>query len=178
MNKVVSVAILALLGVTSAVKVRFNEDLYDDDEDTRETLKSIATAEKAHNYKFNGISKEEEKVLINSKSQLHFDDSEDFVANHPRKTSMFAGLNADMRYPEARPIGEILMQFEDSVLTQNNDEDEYNQTLESIAQVETQMGSNMKVPSADEKNYQIHGNKYENILADNGRVYMEEIDEA
>lgn len=179
MNKIISVAVLALLGTTAAIKLRDSDNLFEDDEDTKETLKSIETAEKAHNYKFNGISKEEEKVLINSKNMLSFDESENFVGMKPKKYE-FLELDQQMNYPEARPIGEILMQFEDDVFanTNINDEDDMRDTLDSIAQAERSMGREMNAPKSDEKFYEIHGNKYENLLADNSRVYMNEIEEA
>ena len=110
MNKIISVAILALLGATSAIKLSSSDDLYDDDDDTRETLKSIETAERAHNVKFNGISKEEEKVLIGSKSSLNFDENETFIANKPLRSN-YIGISQEVSYPEARPISEVLLQF-------------------------------------------------------------------
>ena len=40
------------------------------------------------------------------------------------------------------------------------------------------MGKEMKTPAENEKNYELHGNKYENLLQDNNRIYMNDIDEA
>jgi hypothetical protein len=180
MKYIVSIAILALLGSTNAIRVR---DFDDDDEDTRETLKSIETAEKAHNVKFEGLSKEDEKVLINSKNMLNFDDHENFKSIGPQK-QMFLGLQQQINYPEARPIGEVLMQLRDedqdmSYVAQNvDDQDEISSTLDSIKDVERQTGKEMKAPVADEKFYEIHGNKYENLMADNNRVSIDEIDDA
>lgn len=108
MKYIVSLAILALLGSNNAIRVRDFDD--EDDEDTRETLKSIATAERAHNVKFEGLSKEEEKVLINSKSQLNFDSNENFQSIGPKKYNLLA-LDQQINYPEARPIGQVLMQM-------------------------------------------------------------------
>jgi len=36
----------------------------------------------------------------------------------------------------------------------------------------------MKAPIENEKYYEIHGNKYENLLASNDHVYINEIEEA
>jgi len=51
-------AVLALLGYANAVKLR-GDDLIDEEaEEIANTQKSIQVAEKAHGYKFNGITKE------------------------------------------------------------------------------------------------------------------------
>jgi hypothetical protein len=142
MNKLLSIAVLALLGSTTAYKLRYNDaDDLDADEDTAETLRSIATAEKAHNTKFAGISKDEEKLLLKEKSSLNFDEEGDFDANHPRFS--YVGISEVPSYPEARPIGEVLMQLKDAELVQDNqilsgsnDEDEMASTLDSISQAE------------------------------------------
>jgi len=128
MNKIISVAVLALIGMTAAIKLK-DDDLFDNDDDTKETLKSIEVAEKAHNFKFNGISKEEEKVLIGSRNNLQFDDTENFIANKPKKANLL-GIKNHYSYP--RPIDEMLMQISENVLTGTNDEDEVHDTMESI----------------------------------------------
>lgn len=97
---------------------------------------------------------------------------------------MYLGIQQQINYPEARPIGEVLMQLRDedqdmSFVAQNtNDEDEISSTLDSIKDVENATGQSMKAPVADEKFYEIHGNKYENLMADNNRISTAEIDDA
>ena len=177
MNKII--AVLALLGSTVAINLKDSDDLYSDD-DTAETLQSIQTAEKAHNVKFQGLSKDEEKVLIESKNLIKFDDDENLQIDAPKKVS-FLGLQT-FAYPEARPIGEVLMQlgFEDSLLANTGDDafDEMTTTMESLAETEKSMGKQMKAPVVNEKFYEIQGNKYENFLADNDRISLDEIEEA
>jgi hypothetical protein len=74
----------------------------------------------------------------------------------------------------------MLMQFEDNTMsaTEQNDEEDIGSTMDSIKQAEKSIGSEMKVPVANDKFYEIHGNKYENLMADNARFSMSEIDEA
>jgi hypothetical protein len=141
MNKIV---LLALLGLTTAIRIRDDSD-FNDDDDTRETLKSIATAEKSSGYKFSGLSKDEEKVLINSRNVMKFDEQDNMLTSAPKKVE-YLDIGSEVIYPEARPIGEILMQFEedqeDQVLTgfNQNDEEEYASTLASIKESEASMG--------------------------------------
>jgi hypothetical protein len=36
----------------------------------------------------------------------------------------------------------------------------------------------MKAPIENEKFYELHGNKYENLMADNSHIYQNDLDEA
>ena len=64
------------------------------------------------------------------------------------------------------------MQISDNVLEGSslNDEEDYNTTLNSIQAAEKTIGSNMQAPEVDTKFYQMHGNKYQNLLAENDKI--------
>ena len=61
MKYILSVAVLALLSSTSAVRTRF-DDVFDDEEAMaeNESLSSISLAEKQHGAKFEGLSKKDQ----------------------------------------------------------------------------------------------------------------------
>ena len=87
-----------------------------------------------------------------------------------------------MSYPEAKPIGEVLLQLNsvhhgDMTLLEDN-EDDVSSTLESLSQVEKASGKTMSAPVVDEKLYETQGNKVENLLGDNSRISIAELDEA
>ena len=75
---------MALIATASAVRLRDDtDDLWSDDSQAAETLASISSAEKAHNAKFNGISKEDAAELLSQRSQMNFQ-GEEFVKNTAR----------------------------------------------------------------------------------------------
>jgi|NorSeaMetagenome_1021524.scaffolds.fasta_scaffold262126_1 hypothetical protein len=57
MNKtIITLAIIALINNTSAIKVRDDDDLYTDDGQVADTLASIKNAEKQHGTTFNSLT--------------------------------------------------------------------------------------------------------------------------
>lgn len=145
------------------------------------TQDSIAHAEKAHGYKFQGLSQEQESNLIASKSNLNFDEGMNFMMNQPKKYN-YVSLTQDVKFPEARPIGQALLQLGDSydqmLVDTVEDNDDVSSTLDSLAQVERASGTKMGAPAIDEKLYETQGNKVENLLSDNNRISLRELDEA
>ena len=97
-----------------------------------------------------------------------------------------------MNFPEARPIGEILMQLGDNdsnlVSTGDdnqvlsgaslNDKDDFDTTAQSLAESERNYGQKMNQVKVDEKFYEMHGNKYENLLSDSSHITMAELEAA
>ena len=63
MKFALSIAVLALINNSSAIRIR-GDDLFNDDEDTATTLASIKSAEQVHGTTFNGINAEDQKNLI------------------------------------------------------------------------------------------------------------------
>ena len=179
--KTTLIAVLALLGSASAVRVRIGDYVDDDAEEIQATERSIAMAEKMHGYKFKGISKEQEQNLVAQKSSLNFDNEENFLMNQPKKYD-YISLTQQMSYPEARPIGQALLQlgdnYDSSLLYTLDDQDDVSSTLDSLAQVEKASGKQMGAPVVDEKLYETQGNKVENLLGDNSRISLRELDEA
>ena len=58
------------------------------------------------------------------------------------------------------------------------DQDDVSNTLDSLAQVEKSSGRSMSAPAVDEKLYETQGNKSENLMSDNNRISLRELDEA
>ena len=174
-------AVLALLGYASALKLR-GDDLIDEEaEEIANTQKSIQTAEKAHGYKFNGITKEQESSLVGQKSFMNFDTEDNFLMNQPKKYS-FISLETS-KYPEARPIADALLQlgnrdFTDETYVASYDEDDIANTMDSLKEVENSSGKQMRAPVVDEKLYETQGNKMENLMNDNNHVYFRDLEEA
>ena len=54
--------------------------------------------------------------------------------------------------------------------TSLNDEDDMQDTLSSLNSAEKSLGSKMATPETDMKFYQINGNKYQNLLAENEKI--------
>jgi hypothetical protein len=104
-----------------------------------------------------------------------------FVMNQPKKYN-YISLTQDVKFPEARPIGEALLQLGDSydqmLIDTADDQDDVTSTLDSLAQVERASGKQMGAPAVDEKLYESQGNKVENLLSDNNRISLRELDEA
>ena len=173
-----TLAVMALLATASAIKLRDDDDLWSDDGQATETLASISAAEKAHNAKFNGISKEDQAELLNQRSQMNFQ-GEEFVKNTARSFPSQPTLLQleDFHYPEARPIAVVLANIGFDTVYENNDEDGVLSTLESIKSAESTMGAKMQVPQVKKEFYEKTGTKVENLMADNGKISMAMIEE-
>lgn len=109
-----TIAIIALLGNVSAINLRDSADvtdLFNDDSQEAETLKSIADAEKAHGRSIPAsIANENVKEILVQRSNVEFKDDE-FVKLNKGQTADKTLLQLDVEefeYPEARPIGEML----------------------------------------------------------------------
>ena len=187
MKFTVSIAVLALLNSANAIKLRDEDDLFTDAGEETETLASLNAAEKIHGSKFSGISKEEQTNLLNSRSEMTFADDE-FVKNSERKLFLTGAQNlvqiTDQHYPEARPIGEVMamigMENTDDILSgaQLNDDDDTNETLQSLESAEKTMGVKMGSPEVYHKVATIRQNGaiVENLLASNNRISSEMIE--
>ena len=77
MKYAITFAVAALLNNVSGIK---NDDLFTDDGENAETLKSLNQAEKIHNSKFKGLSVEDQRDLISEKSAMKFTNDE-FIKN-------------------------------------------------------------------------------------------------
>ena len=67
-----TLAVMALINNVSALSMRDDDDLFNDNADEQETLKSIAQAEKAHGSKLGDVSKEEQAALTTQKTKMTF----------------------------------------------------------------------------------------------------------
>ena len=83
MNKFLSIAVLALLQSSSALRIA-DDDLWSDDAQAEETLASIQSAEKVHNTKLGLINAEDQKELIKTHTKLNFNKDDEFV-NYAQK---------------------------------------------------------------------------------------------
>ena len=72
------------------------------------------------------------------------------------------------------------MNIEDNVLkgAQLNDQDDEEQTLQSIKAAETITGGKMATPEQSKQNLNQTGNKIENVMASNGRISSEILNDA
>jgi hypothetical protein len=118
------------------------------------------------------MDSEEQAELIKQHSQLNFGNDDEFVSYEKKKYNQnLVGLDSDIHYtyPEARPIGEMLMMIGDDTNVLSgaslDDEEDVNGTLESISAAEKSLGSKMQAPEESTRFYQVHGNKYENLLS-------------
>ena len=172
MNKfALSFAVLALV---NGIRIR-DDDLFNDDSQLAETVASIKAAEKVHGVHYNGITTEDQKNLISQKSEMHFDSADEFIKNDKRTfNKVLLQLDADISYPEARPIGEMLAQIERNSVADDakilsgaslNDDDDANETLESLKLAENAMGAKMGVPQVRKEFYKNSGSQVENLLA-------------
>lgn len=93
------------------------------------------------------------------KSFMNFDMEDNFLMNQPKKYS-YISLEQP-KYPEARPIADALLQlkntnrdFTDEMYIASYDEDDIENTLDSLKQVESTSGKQMRAPVVDEKLYE------------------------
>ena len=183
MNKfALSIAVIALINNVSAIRMR-DDDLFNDDNAELETLASIQAAEKLHGAKFTGLNAEDQKNLISQKSEMHFDQNDEFIKNDKRtynKVLLQTGAEINYSVPEARPIYELLAQIgsgktaEDygKILagSQLNDEDDEAETLASLKSAEAAMGTKMNAPQVKKEFYKNTGSQVENLLAQDFRI--------
>lgn len=78
-----TVAVLALIGSISAV--RLTDNLWNDDDDEQSTLDSIKLAEKLHKTTFTGLDRNAQHDLLDEKSHMVFE-GDNFVQNKKRTT--------------------------------------------------------------------------------------------
>ena len=161
-----TLAVMALINNASAITLRDDDDLFTDNADQQETLNSIAQAEKAHGSKFKGVSAEDQATIANQKSKMTFQ-GDNFVMNERRvfgtadknmpKPAALLQLEDGVRFYPQRPIGEVLLEIKHNgtpdvagkVLAgaQLNDDDDTNETLESLHAAEAISGNKMTTPS-------------------------------
>ena len=180
MNKFgISLAVLALINNASGIRIR-DDNLFNDDDEQASTLASIQAAEKIHGSKFTGISAEDQRDIVHEKSNMQFDSNDEFIKNDKRiYNKVLLQVEDELnQYPIARPIGEALAQIgknEDfgKVLSgpSLNDEDDANDTLESLAEAEKAYHKQMKTPTVSNKLYQKTGSKIENLLGEDSKIY-------
>lgn len=74
----------------------------------------------------------------------------------------------------------MLTLLNDNVLSGSNvnDDDDVSATIGSLNAAEKTLGKTMAAPEVNVKFYLTHGNKVENLLADNDRIYGKFLDEA
>ena len=181
MNKfALSIAVIALINNVSAIRMR-DDDLFNDDNAELETLASIQAAEKLHGSKFTGLNAEDQKNLISQKSEMHFDQNDEFIKNDKRtynKVLLQTGAEINYSVPEARPIFEVLAQIGKGVEdygkilsgSQLNDEDDEAETLASLKSAEAAMGTKMGAPQVKKEFYKNTGSQVENLLAQDFRI--------
>ena len=154
MKFALSIAVLALINNSSAIRIR-GDDLFNDDEDTATTLASIKSAEQVHGTTFNGINAEDQKNLIAQKTDMKFDSSEEFIKNEKRVyNKVLLQTDSDIRIAEPRPIFEVLAQIERSAIedgkvlsgTSLNDEDDMESTLDSLKLAEAAYHTKLNAP--------------------------------
>ena len=188
-----TLAVLALINNASAAVVRDDDDLFTDASDEKETLNSIAQAEKAHGSTFKGISVEDQQSLATQKTKMTFTKDE-FVMNERRvygsadkvvpKGSLL--MLEDNMHLEPRPIGELLLEITHSadisakVLAgaQLNDDDDTAGTLESLKAAEAISGNKMTTPDVNQDNFKNTGTEVEDFLARSHKVSTKELEDA
>ena len=192
-----TLAVLALINNASALSIRDDDDLFTDSADEKETLASIAQAEKAHGSKLGDITKEDESALTTQKTKMTFQ-GDSFVMNERRtygsadKTLPKGDLLMleDNIYPMPRPIGEIMMQinayhnapadFDAKILSgaQLNDDDDTRDTLASLKAAEAISGNKMTAPEVTTENFKKTGTEVEDFLARAHKVSSQELEDA
>ena len=190
-----TLAVMALINNASAVSLRDDDDLFTDSADEKETLNSIAQAEKSHGSKLGDVSVEQQQSLVTQKTKMNFQ-GDSFVQserrsfgaadkNMPQNTLLMV---QDNLYPEPRPIGELLIQiahnqpadYETRVLAgaQLNDDDDTKETLASLHQAEAVSGNKMTVPEYSSENFKKTGTEVEDFLAREHKVSTKELEDA
>lgn len=112
---------------------------------------------------------------------MQFDANEDFIKNSKRLYSkVLLQTDAEINYPEARPIGEILAQIGRSTAEDDgkilagpslNDEDDANSTLESLKQAESAYDKKMDQPLVSKQFFKNTGSLVQNMMGDDPRIY-------
>lgn len=192
-----TLAVMALINNASALSMRDDDDLFTDNADEKETLNSIAQAEKAHGAKLGDVSKEEQAALTTQKTKMTFQ-GDNFVQserrvygsadkNMPKNTLL---MLEDNIYPEPRPIGELLLEIstshyapaesEGKVLAgaQLNDDDDTKETLASLKAAEAISGNKMTTPEYSSENFKKSGTEVEDFLAREHKVSSKELEDA
>ena len=195
-----SLAAIALLNNLSAVQCAKlqDDDLFTDDGDVASTMSSMKAAEKIHQTKFTGLNQEGQSDVIKEKSVMTFKDDE-FVKNDLKKfDKTFLQVDQEIKYPEPRPIGEIMAQIGDfdEITTSNmmshsasqdsailggsqlNDDEDMETTLESMRSAEKMTGTKLKEIDVSKQNQANTGHSVHDFLADDHRVYTSELDNA
>ena len=188
--KLISVAVLALISQSGAVKLSDDvDDLWSDNGEADETLKSLQQAEKAHGTKFEGLSQAEQGELIKSKNMMKFSNDDEFVKNTKRTFTeadkALVMTEEHINYPMPQPIGLLMTKSKDlasgglelGLSGTMDDAEEYEETMESLKSAEFTMGKQMKKPEVSTSLYEKSGSKIENILADSHRISVAEIEE-
>jgi hypothetical protein len=78
-----TLAVMALINNASAVSLRDDDDLFTDNADEKETLNSIAQAEKSHGSKLGDVSVEQQQSLVTQKTKMNFQ-GDSFVQSERR----------------------------------------------------------------------------------------------
>ena len=175
----ISLAVLALISNTSAIKV--NDIRWDDDTEEADTLASIKESEKIHGAKFSGISTDDQKDLIQEKTNMTFDNDDEFVKQYHYSSYLQVKGDLDL-FPEPRPIGEMLSMIntgaDESLQGGMNDEEDETSTLESIKSAEKLTGGRMNTPEVNKSLFQDEGNKVQNLMETNSRITSDIVENA
>lgn len=151
-----TLAVIALINNTQAIRAFDNDDvsdLFNDDSQETETLKSIAEAEKVSGKKLPAsIADENLKEILVQRSSIEFGNDDEFVKLSKGTTADKTLLQLDEQMyfiPEARPIGEVMAMIQNSDTTANlsesrfdkeiggsNDSNDMSETLDSIKSAE------------------------------------------
>jgi hypothetical protein len=162
------------------------DDLFDDEDDQRETLASIQAAEKEHGHKIKeAFNNESMRDTVQEKTVLKFKDDE-FVKNdmiypsmEEKATKSFLQIDDDVF--AGRPISEVLVELNHPADSGDFDDEEQEEaeTLESLKSAERVSGVKMNGASYSEKNLSDGaGNMAQDFLADDNRIYTKYLSDA
>ena len=179
MKTIPAVAMLLMASQAILIKENVADSLWDDEDDERETLASIQSAEKEHNHKIKEkITNADMRDTVQEKTVMKFKDDE-FVKNdlvYPslaERNKSFLQLGDDL----GRPIGEVLLDIGHPADTDNYDEEA--DTLESLKSAERVSGEKMQQASYLEKVMSNgSGNVAQDFLADDDRIYTKYLSDA
>merc|ERR1719223_2542147 len=179
-------AVAMLLMASQAIVIRSDDDpsLFDDEDDARDTLSSIQSAEKEHNHKMQDkFSNQSMRDTVQEKTVMKFSGDDEFQATKQVYPSMkdqksFVQIDDDLFV--GRPINEILMSTSHAGDTDDlDDQADEAETLESLASAERVSGAKLGTPAYQSK-VMSNGsaNKAADFLADDERVYTKYLSDA
>lgn len=203
-----TLATIALINNVSAFKLQkaYADDLFTDDYEQQSLMESLTAAEKSTGKTMSSqpkMSGEDFRELITQKTQIKFDENDQFVKDGP---ASFAKLQLDAEIKidseEARPIGEFFTQIDvntvedGNVISSNgmlraassdqkvlagaqlNDDDDQEATLESLKSAERMSGTKLGQVEFTEKNFAKSGNLAKDFMAEDTRIYTSYLKDA